>query len=353
LRMWLRIEEELASRLPVDHLEFNMTPSRLTCIIQKLLQRSAGRLHAGDPVQHQALVFLMPPAHGYTQPLAQFRAALKDKIQFSVIQYPQMDELIEGSGKFDVLVDAAVAQIRERGDQEIYHLAGYSFGGFVALEVARRLRGEGRTIGFLGLIDTRLMVPPRQRRGIFAKAKDYIFGWHLSPPILLSAMMPGKESPRATRPAISNFCTALSGACAAAYEDFQWWLVEKIARNLSWGLLRKLDQLMRSAPGSSAFALRLELVARLRLHALQRLTVKPVNVPATLFRSEEWCTDAPDHGWGRIFERLKVLPIRGSHLTVFEPEFRTTLCLQFWRAVEASCGPRRKDQEPAQKYELQ
>lgn len=40
-----------------------------------------------------------------------------------------------------------------------YYLGGYSFGGLVALEIARRLIAEGQTIGMLALVDTYFVAP--------------------------------------------------------------------------------------------------------------------------------------------------------------------------------------------------
>src|SRR5262245_50805247 len=46
----------------------------------------------------------------------------------------------------------AIRALQPRGP---YHLVGYSFGGLVALEVARLLREIGEEIAFLGMVDTR------------------------------------------------------------------------------------------------------------------------------------------------------------------------------------------------------
>jgi hypothetical protein len=38
IRLWLEIEHQLAIQLPLEHLEFDMTPSELICAIEKLLE---------------------------------------------------------------------------------------------------------------------------------------------------------------------------------------------------------------------------------------------------------------------------------------------------------------------------
>jgi acyl transferase domain-containing protein/thioesterase domain-containing protein/acyl carrier protein len=47
-----------------------------------------------------------------------------------------------------------VAQIRERQPEGPYYLAGHSFGGLVAYEIARLLAAQGATLGLVGLLDT-------------------------------------------------------------------------------------------------------------------------------------------------------------------------------------------------------
>jgi amino acid adenylation domain-containing protein len=47
-----------------------------------------------------------------------------------------------------------LTEIKRRQPQGPYYLCGYSFGGLVAFEVARRLRESGEEIGLLGLFDT-------------------------------------------------------------------------------------------------------------------------------------------------------------------------------------------------------
>ena len=68
-----------------------------------------------------------------------------------MIQYPGWREMLAAGAGFDVLVDAAVSQIHaECGEDDFYLLAGYSFGGFITWETARRLVEYGHRVGFLG-----------------------------------------------------------------------------------------------------------------------------------------------------------------------------------------------------------
>jgi thioesterase domain-containing protein len=59
----------------------------------------------------------------------------------------------------DGWVDGFMAMIDRLGIEAPYRLAGWSFGGLVALELARRLASAGREVSWIGLIDTRIPEP--------------------------------------------------------------------------------------------------------------------------------------------------------------------------------------------------
>jgi amino acid adenylation domain-containing protein len=52
------------------------------------------------------------------------------------------------------MADEYVREIRARQPQGPYHVCGYSFGGLVAFEIARRLARSGADVGLVGLFDT-------------------------------------------------------------------------------------------------------------------------------------------------------------------------------------------------------
>jgi thioesterase domain-containing protein len=54
---------------------------------------------------------------------------------------------------FDEMVSVYTAAIRRRQPRGPYALAGYSFGGPVAFEIAKALEGQGERVAFLGSID--------------------------------------------------------------------------------------------------------------------------------------------------------------------------------------------------------
>lgn len=58
----------------------------------------------------------------------------------------------------EAIAAICVRAVRSRDHSGPIHLLGYSFGGLVAYEMARQLRSSGSLVGFLGMVDTSLVV---------------------------------------------------------------------------------------------------------------------------------------------------------------------------------------------------
>ena len=196
----------------------------------------------------------MLPAEGDSPTLSHFRSVLKDQIHFVLIEYPGWREMIDAGAGFEALVDAAVAQIcGQSRENEFCLLAGYSFGGLVAVETARRLTESGRQVGFLGLIDT----APSNRPTPSPPTR-----WHR----LISALI---------------------------------WMS-------AFRTLKMIGQSARFLPPKSAFTLEFILNERLRAMSIRRLRLEPTPAPITLYRSNDGTS--PDKGWSALGSRLRWYP---------------------------------------------
>ena len=283
MRMWLLIEKTFGKRLLMDVLESDPTPSQLSAAIERQLCAAA--------VEPSQSVFLMLPAEGNSPTLSHFRSMLKNQIRFVLIEYPGWREMIDAGAGFEALVDAAVAQIcGQSRENEFCLLAGYSFGGLVAVETARRLTERGRQVGFLGLIDTRVERPPDtgETRNVSRPMK--VVGKVISALILVSAFRP----------------------------------------------LKIMGQLATLLPAKRAFTIEFMLNTRLRTRSLHRLRLKPLQLPITLYRSSEHPSTLLDNGWSAYCDGVAVVPIGGTHHSILEPPFLDSLCTRFLEAVEAA-----------------
>lgn len=111
-------------------------------------------------------IFLLPGIFGDEPPLAELRAALADRVEFDLLDYPDIDRPSSEIRDFAGILDGVIERIRSRQPAGDVHIAGYSFGGQVGFAAACRLQGEGRRIGLLALLDSRalsLKVPATSR----------------------------------------------------------------------------------------------------------------------------------------------------------------------------------------------
>jgi acyl-coenzyme A synthetase/AMP-(fatty) acid ligase/thioesterase domain-containing protein len=290
LQMLLQIEERLGLRLSTDVLSQGMTPSVLCAAIERLIGGSPeGAVPTVD--DGRITVFLMPGIL-YDEPaLARFRHTLRDQIRFVLIDYPNWREMIAARADFEAVVTAAFAQILAQCDDRPIHLAGYSFGGFVAFATAHRLVEAGRRVGFLGLLD------PRRRSAPLGTA---ITGTNLIHRIRRCLQ---------TR----DIGILLRLILRILVELRAFGLADGFAR-----LCMKIDG-RRAAP---------HLLFVLRPYALRKWRPKALSVPTFFFRSQ----DDPrpyDFDWSGLCAPFSVVPIAGDHWSMLEPTNIEPLCAQF------------------------
>jgi len=300
LHLWCLIEETLGTRLAIESLEANATPAMLIATLEnRVRDAEAAPEHgrAGPP-----LVFFMPPADGDTPLQAQFRAAFHHQIRFAVVQYPPWGALLDGGAGFDVLIEAAVAQILAATGGDVF-LAGYSFGGFVAWEAARRLVELGRRVRFVGLIDTQRQFQASAPQGRLAKAAGLIRGF----------ARPGEM-------AIAGMERAL----------------KFLSRKSAFRTLRLFGHLTALLPANAAFKCHYHLNYQLRVQAMRRWPLGSLAAPVTLFRTDEFSTESVAAAWGGLAADLKVASVGGGHLSILRPPAREHLCRHFLRAVHAT-----------------
>jgi len=303
-RFWLLTEKILDAHLSMDVLDSEPTPAQLIATLEQ-------RLRAKAEAPHAPLVFLLLPAGGDLPGLERFREVLKDKIRFVLIQYPDWQEMIKAGGGFDALANSAVTQICSKSLQaDPVLLAGYSFGGLVAIEAARRLLERGRRVRFLGLIDTRAVNPPtlsrRLRRFLEPRKK-----WTSEP----TNRRTGAQRTR-------------SGSLPSRWHA----LISALILISAFGPLKIFGRLATLLPEKQAFTVGSAISWRLRMESLRRLRLKPFAFPLTLFRSDD-DPSSRDYGWSALCPELTVIRTGSTHEMMLSPPFVDILCKQFQDAV--------------------
>ena len=295
LHLWCLIEETLGTRLVINGLELNATPAMLIAEVEKQLAWSQAAASTAP------LVYFLPSADGDTPLQAQFRAAFHNQIRFEVVQYPQWRDMINAGASFAVLISAAVDQILAAGGDDIL-LAGFSFGGFVASEVARRLIELNRRVAFVGLIDTQ-------------------FGFQLHP----------RES-RLDK--VGNLVRKILFNPTAL--EVTWF--KFLARRSAFGALRWFGELSRRLPAKTAFRWQYRINYHLRVQAMHRSSIGAIDAPTYLFRTDEFPQSSAQSTWGELAKHLEIIPVGGAHMSILRPPARETLCRHFLKAVNAAAS---------------
>jgi amino acid adenylation domain-containing protein len=282
IELWFYIEDKLGFKLPLDAVDENTRPSGLIKAIDDYLAGGVRQQHAVDSEDAAPLVCLFPGIQDDDPALARFRAAFGAQLRFHLIDYPLWRETAAANGSFASIIDAVTAKILAEPPCEVYRLAGYSFGGVVAYEVAQRLLAQGRRVAFVGLLDTRR--------------------WDLTAPY------------QAT-----SFHTFLD-------EQPNWkadWLKAGVAgliRAQRYALLDRIERLLMARAKKLAFWFRRRVTRELRYQAFLQWRPAPLAAPLFLYYSEDrWPGEPSDFGWSRLCASTTLVPIGGDHATVIQP----------------------------------
>jgi len=156
VRLFRSIERELGQKLPLESLFQYPTIAALADWIGKSAMAPQGPtcIVPLKPAGDRPPLFLLPSASGnllFWQPLVEAAPTGLPVIGLSPVRNEAGDPVY-------TTLEATVAPLAEavmnHQPEGPIHLAGYSAGAYMAQELARQLEQQGRTIGFLGLIDT-------------------------------------------------------------------------------------------------------------------------------------------------------------------------------------------------------
>lgn len=259
-------------------------------------------------------LFLFPGMGGYDPKLVEVGTACQDAVATVEIAYPAWRVLHETNDfDFETLVSDAVGQITKQYPACPILLAGYSFGGIVAFAAATRLRDAGYAVRFLGLLD--IEAHPGRDAG------------------------PGAlRAPKTRWQQLAGFIAAIRRG------DAQSKLAYVTARHLKSPRWRLLLHIYARIPrrwlrGKFRIYLERDLLSEhmeplLRQWVARRGAVRPLPVPAYLFRTEQHSGKAAhDLGWDCYCPDLTVVSIPGSHLGMLGSSNRPVLCAAFRNAV--------------------
>ena len=163
--LFARIETELGLRLPLATLFEAPTLSALARAIENRNPpaahwRSLVPIRAGGTTPP---LFCIHPVGGNVLAYRDLARRLGPDVPCYGLQGVGLDGMTPPLRTVEAMAERYIEEIRTAQSRGPYHLCGFSFGGLVAFEMARRLTASGERVGLLALLDTEFPEYPTSR----------------------------------------------------------------------------------------------------------------------------------------------------------------------------------------------
>jgi thioesterase domain-containing protein/acyl carrier protein len=155
VRVMAQVHKQLGQRLPLAVLLEVATIEKLAVALRQQAGTSnTSPLVAIQPEGSKPPLFCVHPVGGQVmvyQPLAR---SLGKTQPFYALQAPDFTEIGADYISIEEMAEQYIKAIREIKPEGPYLLAGYSFGGYVAFEMAQQLTSRGEQVSLLAILDT-------------------------------------------------------------------------------------------------------------------------------------------------------------------------------------------------------
>lgn len=291
VKVMVEIEKRTGERLPLATLFNNSTIEKLA------LQLTADKEEQGDTIVPIKVSGTKPPlylVHGSGLNLLIFKPISEhfDKDQpLYGIQAIGLDKKVDVPATLEEVAAYHIKELLEVNPDGPYNLAGYSYGGFIAFEMAKQLLAAGKTVNLLGMIDTNAGALLQPKSNTARLTKKITRQFHKVPFFVNSFIKYPKES--------------------IEYQQIVW--------------KRKLNS--RKPPELNlvvdTYTLYEQQIREKYDQLVERYELKPFNIGISLFRVEKrlyFLDDQKYLGWDKIaLNGVKIYTTPGDHKTFLEP----------------------------------
>ncbi|MET9950594.1 amino acid adenylation domain-containing protein [Streptomyces sp. NPDC006339] len=305
MRLVVQIEQRYGTSVPLS--EFVAAPTAAALAARLRSGRACTAFDPLVPIRpdgDRRPMFFVHPMGGNVLCYVRFAKHLPDGQPFYALQAAGADPGTEALRSVEEIAASYVEAIRRVQPSGPYVIGGWSFGGFVAFEMARQLRAAGEEIARLVLLDTTALNPGRRLN----TGDEALLGWFFWELLWLRR---GGDSPLELIPA----------GLATLEEKFdfiaQLAIEEGVLPAGSTGaVVRRLFHVYE-ANWKAAFAYRPEVVEQdmVLIHASEPLP----EVLNSMHTAIESMHKDPTNGWReRTSGVLDVVDVPGDHLTIME-----------------------------------
>lgn len=297
LRMFSRINRDFSRSLPLSSLISHPTVKQLATLLEPESESSApetpgkGHLVTLSPGGKDSPLFCIHGGDGGILFYRDLAALLPEEVPVHAIESEELasSDAIEPTSVEDT-AKSYVKTLLAAHPKGPFRLAGYSFGGVVAYEMACILSAAGHHVEFVGLLDTHNPAAPSRSYSMKERVGFY---WKQN-----------GDTPLVAR------TLKLAGR-----------FMEGVATN------RRVKNEEQAAtdqgPAEAHGDLRRVQVRQENWRAMQAYHPRPYPGAVTLFKAaiqSDKIESPEDYGWGALSPDFRIIPVAGKHLTLFEPE---------------------------------
>jgi len=297
LRMFSRISRDFGRSLPLSSLISHPTVKQLATLLEPDVETpitetpGKGHLVTLSPGGNDTPLFCIHGGDGGILFYRDLAALLPKEVPVFAIESEELasSEVIEQTSVEDT-AKSYVKTLLATHPRGPFRLAGYSFGGVVAYEMACILSAAGHRVDFVGLLDTHNPSAPSRS---FSMMERVAFYWKQNDNVPLV--------PRTFK---------LAGR-----------FMEGVATNRR--VKNEEQAATEDGPAEAHGDLRRVQVRQENWRAMQAYRPRPYPGVVTLFKAaiqSDKVESPEDYGWSELSPDFRIIPVAGKHLTLFEPE---------------------------------
>ena len=287
LEFLLRLEQLSGQKVPFDLFARGV---KLGDVESALERPSIDGASSTD--EQRRRLFLFPGIFGDEPILANFRRAIEQEVVCEILEVADLEQPSTVLGDIGATSAILARQIIARQPTGPIALAGYSFGGFIAYQVALDLQAQGRTVDLLCLLDALTASGE-------AAAKRQEIGEDAGPGATAGFFVPKRKE------------SALAYAERMAFRFCQYAGLLEVARRIvlfSW----------RHYGFVKAQQRRKDLVLALRMRALRSWRPSPCSAPTLLIASDDCVAHGCEQVWRSVCTNFTLQHVGGDHHGIFD-----------------------------------